>query len=218
MARTKQTPRKSGVMNNAKMLRFKCPCGAAYAHKQSLRRHTNRRHASGLQPMEAMSLSPGQGWDSVTAAVVMEATSASQATPLLNPLLLAQAAGALISEPTGDLFFGSAPAPSPAPVAASSPTPVAAPSPAPMLASDSLHLMLALPPGSVLTSIRRPDVDYEQWRQRLAMYTTLVANGRDFDDRYGCNCSSFGVSARTITASSYFCLMSHYFHFVTVFD
>ena len=73
----------------------------------------------------------------------------------------AHAAGALISEPTGDLFFGSAPAPSPAPVAASSP--------APMLASDSLHLMLALPPGSVLTSIRRPDVDYEQWRQRYGM-------------------------------------------------
>ena len=138
MARTKQTPRKSGVMNNAKMLRFKCPCGAAYAHKQSLRRHTNRRHASGLQPMEAMSLSPGQGWDSVTAAVVMAATSASQATPLLNPLLLADAADDLMSEPMGNLFFGSALAPP-------SPAPSTAPGSAPAAASSSLDRAGAAP-------------------------------------------------------------------------
>ena len=71
-------------------------------------------------------------WDSVTAAVVMTATSALQATPLLNPLLLADAADDLMSE--RDSFFGSVPAPSPAAVVAPSPAPVAAPAQAVRLA------------------------------------------------------------------------------------
>ena len=139
MAHTKQTPRKLYIMNNVKMLRFKCPCGAAYAHRQSLRRHTNRCHASGLLPMEAVSLSPGhESWDSVTTAVVMAATSASQATPLLNPLLLADAADDLMSEPMGNLFFGSALAPP-------SPAPSTAPGSAPAAASSSLDRAGAAP-------------------------------------------------------------------------
>jgi len=50
------------------------------------------------------------------------------------------------------------------------------------------------------------------------MYTTVVDNGCDLDDRYRCNCSGFVVSARTIAASSYFSFMFHYFYFITVFN
>jgi len=102
--------------------------------------------------MEAMSLSPGQGWDSVTAAVVMAATSASQATPLLNPLLLADAADDLMSEPMGNLFFGSALAPP-------SPAPSTAPGSAPAAASSSLDRAGACPssaPGAAPAPAQPP--------------------------------------------------------------